>query len=64
MMKLYGNPMNIIILDACRNNPYTRSFRSLDRGLAQPETAPTGSIIAFATGRVFKVNLRPAKKKR
>ncbi len=49
MMELYKNPMNIIILDACRNNPYNRSFRSLDRGLAQPQSAPTGSIIAFAT---------------
>lgn len=41
--------MNIINLDACRNNPYARSFRSVDLGLAQPESAPTGSIIAFAT---------------
>lgn len=49
MMELYDNPVNIIILDACRNNPYTRSFRSTERGLAQPQSAPTGSIIAFAT---------------
>lgn len=49
MMELYENPMNIIILDACRNNPYARSFRSLGRGLAQPESAPIGTIIAFAT---------------
>ena len=49
MMELYGNSMNIIILDACRNNPYTTKFRSLNQGLAQPELAPTGSIIAFAT---------------
>ena len=49
MMELYENPMNIIILDACRNNPYSRSFRSLSRGLAQPESAPIGTIVAFAT---------------
>jgi hypothetical protein len=49
MMELYQNPLNIVILDACRNNPYTSDFRSMDRGLAQPQTAPTGSIIAFAT---------------
>ena len=49
MLELYKNPMNIIILDACRNNPFSRGFRSVDQGLAQPASAPTGSIIAFAT---------------
>jgi hypothetical protein len=49
MLELNENPMNIIILDACRNNPYARIARSMDRGLAQPENAPKGSIIAFAT---------------
>ena len=49
MMSTYQNPLNIIILDACRNNPYSRSFRSLERGLAQPQAAATGSIVAFAT---------------
>ncbi|WP_320171387.1 caspase family protein [Maridesulfovibrio sp.] len=43
-----GNPMNIVILDACRNNPFKRSFRSIRSGLAQMD-APTGSFIAFAT---------------
>lgn len=38
---------NIIILDACRNNPF-RSFRSLNGGLA-PLDAPAGSLIAYAT---------------
>ena len=28
------NTMNVIILDACRNNPYARSFRSTTQGLA------------------------------
>lgn len=49
MLEIQENPMNIIILDACRNNPYSSGTRSLDRGLAQPTTAPKGSIIAFAT---------------
>jgi len=44
-----GNPVNIVVLDACRNNPFTRGFRSAERGLAQMPS-PTGSIIAYATG--------------
>ncbi len=40
--------INIVILDACRNNPFARSFRSGNRGLAIM-TAPTGSFVAFAT---------------
>jgi hypothetical protein len=43
-----ANRVNIIILDACRNNPFARSFRSADRGLATIN-APTGSLIAYAT---------------
>lgn len=49
MLEYLKNEMNIIILDACRNNPYARSFRSMDRGLAVPDNAPTGSVIAFST---------------
>lgn len=30
-----GNPVNIVVLDACRNNPFTRGFRSAEKGLAQ-----------------------------
>lgn len=40
--------LNIVILDACRDNPLPRSFRSTSRGLAQVE-GPKGTIIAFAT---------------
>lgn len=47
-MEAAGNPLNIVILDACRNNPFARSFRSAERGLAQV-TAPTGTLIAYAT---------------
>ena len=47
-MDAAGNGMNIVILDACRNNPFARSFRSESRGLAQV-IAPTGSFISYAT---------------
>ena len=43
-----ANGVNIIILDACRNNPFARSFRSSQRGLAVTQ-AITGSLIAYAT---------------
>jgi len=43
-----GNNFNIVILDACRDNPFARSFRSSSRGLAQMD-APTGSLIVYAT---------------
>ena len=42
------NGFNIVILDACRNNPFGRGIRSTEQGLAQV-TAPTGSFIAYAT---------------
>lgn len=47
------NGLNIVILDACRNNPFARGFRSAGSGLAQVD-APTGTLIAYATapGRV------------
>lgn len=47
-MEAANNRMNIVILDACRNNPFARSFRSADRGLATM-MAPTGTLIAYAT---------------
>lgn len=40
--------VNIVILDACRDNPLPRTYRSASRGLAQMN-APMGTIIAFAT---------------
>lgn len=45
-----NNRINIIILDACRDNPFERSWtRSTHgRGLAKMD-APKGSIIAYAT---------------
>ncbi|WP_206387563.1 caspase family protein [Vibrio owensii] len=50
IMEKSENKTNIIILDACRNNPYLRAWNrdpSLD-GLA-PVYAPKGTIIAFST---------------
>jgi len=48
-MEYARSDLNIIILDACRNNPFARSFRSSgNRGLAQT-MAPKGSFIAYAT---------------
>lgn len=41
---------NIVMLDACRNNPITGKFRSGQaRGLAIPGSAPKGTVIVYAT---------------
>lgn len=42
------NPLNIVILDACRNNPFISSFRSTIVGLAAMD-APAGTLVAFST---------------
>lgn len=42
------NRLNIVILDACRNNPFARSFRSSTRGLASMD-APVSTLVAFST---------------
>lgn len=42
------NQFNVVILDACRNNPFERSFRSGSSGLAAI-SAPRGTLIAYAT---------------
>jgi formylglycine-generating enzyme required for sulfatase activity len=48
-MEQAGNGLNIVVLDACRNNPYRGWYRSEgSKGLARMD-APTGSIIAYAT---------------
>lgn len=43
-----GNDVNIVILDACRDNPFRSWGRSVSRGLAFTN-APKGVIIAYAT---------------
>jgi uncharacterized protein YecT (DUF1311 family) len=48
-MEAAGTRLNVIILDACRNNPFAgRSLRALNSGLAQMR-APEGTLISFAT---------------
>lgn len=48
-MRTANNNLNIIILDACRDNPYPSVTRSASNtGLARMN-APTGSIMAFST---------------
>lgn len=45
-----GNGFNIAILDACRDNPFARRFRSASRGLAVFGSAPVGTYISYSTG--------------
>jgi uncharacterized caspase-like protein len=48
-MAYAGNALNIVILDACRNNPFKGSFRAATQGLARMN-APSGSLVAYAAG--------------
>ena len=41
--------VNIVIMDACRDNPFVTRFRGLTRGLAFMP-APAGTYVAYATG--------------
>jgi hypothetical protein len=43
-----GGRLNVVILDACRNNPFGSRLRSADRGLSVMQ-APGGTLISFAT---------------
>jgi hypothetical protein len=44
-----GTRLNLVILDACRNNPFgARGLRGADGGLAQMR-APEGTLISYAT---------------
>ena len=44
-----GTKLNLVVLDACRNNPFGgRGLRATDGGLAQMR-APEGTLISFAT---------------
>ena len=47
-MERANNEMNIVILDACRNNPFQRSFTAATQGLARMD-APQGTFISYAT---------------
>jgi formylglycine-generating enzyme required for sulfatase activity len=42
--------VNIVMLDACRNNTFSGKFRSnASRGLAAPSSMPKGTVIVYAT---------------
>jgi uncharacterized caspase-like protein len=47
IMQTSRKGLNIIVLDACRDNPYRSVGKTMNRGLARMEL--NGSIIAFAT---------------
>ncbi|MGI9415651.1 MAG: caspase family protein [Hyphomicrobiales bacterium] len=46
-MEAAGNGLNLMVLDACRNNPFKGMFRSVGRGLGRIDTA-RGALVAFA----------------
>ncbi len=53
-MTLAKNDLNIVILDACRNNPFARKWSTVrdvssEGGLAAIRQAPVGTLIAYAT---------------
>jgi len=48
-MQYARNEVNIIILDACRDNPYSTKFRSSARGLATITKPVPDCLIAYAT---------------
>lgn len=47
-MERSNSRINILILDACRNNPFPSGYRSAESGLAEIKRAK-GSFIAYAT---------------
>lgn len=49
-MESSKSKINIVMLDACRNNPISGKFRSgATRGLAAPAVSPKGTVIVYAT---------------
>ena len=42
------NPMNMVILDACRDNPFGELVALQQKGLSQVD-APPGTLLAYAT---------------
>jgi uncharacterized caspase-like protein len=47
-MATANKKVNILMIDACRDNPHARSFRSSSRGLTSMD-APNGTLISFST---------------
>lgn len=47
-MEYRRSALNIVILDCCRDNPFSRGWRTVSHGLAEMK-APTETMIAYAT---------------
>ena len=47
--QLASSELNVVIIDACRNNPFERRFRARGGGGLAQMDAPKGSLIAYAT---------------
>lgn len=48
IIELSGAKTNVVVLDACRNNPFSAVSRSVAKGLARMDS-PSGSFIAYST---------------
>lgn len=48
IIELAGAKTNVVVLDACRNNPFVGVSRSVSNGLARMDS-PSGSLIAYST---------------
>jgi hypothetical protein len=48
IFELSGAKTNVVVLDACRNNPFPAVSRSVSQGLARMDS-PSGSFIAYST---------------
>src|SRR5262245_25910670 len=48
-MAAAGTRVSLVVLDACRNNPFERRFRSGGEGGLAQIRAPAGTLIAYAT---------------
>jgi hypothetical protein len=44
------NRVNLVVFDACRDNPLPATSRSLSRGLAVVSSAPPETVVLFSTG--------------
>jgi len=48
-MRSAGNKINIVVMDACRDNPFPGSSRSAEKGLAVVKVKVPESVIVYAT---------------
>jgi hypothetical protein len=49
LMQNAGNKLNLVILDACRDNPFSWSRGAGTRGLSVVPSQPPGSVLVYAT---------------